>query len=147
MRTWCVSVVAASLALTVGCGPPGGFAVAPTTGRVVCEGKPVPHVMVFFEPLQSGEAALAGKQGLAIAREDGTFSVSTYGEEDGAVIGKHRVRVGPPRANDHPGYKCACVLNSEIDVLQVEVKKGETNNFELVLKKRTASDPPPQVED
>jgi hypothetical protein len=147
MRIWCACVLAAPLALGAGCGPTGGFAVAPTTGRVVCEGKHVPHVMVFFEPLQSGEAALVGKQGLAIAREDGTFSVSTYGEEDGAVIGKHRVRVGPPRANDHPGYKCACVLNSELDVMEVEVKKGEKNEFELVLKKRTARDPPPQVED
>ena len=107
----------------------------------------MPHVMVFFEPLQAGEAALVGKQGLAVARDDGTFSVSTYGEEDGAVVGKHRVRVGPPRANDHPGFKCPCVVNSELDVLQVEVKKGEKNEFELVLKKRTASDPPPLRDD
>jgi hypothetical protein len=103
--------------------------------------------MVFFEPLQTGKEALVGKQGFAIAQPDGTFSISTYGEQDGAVIGRHRVRVGPPHAEDHPGYKCPCVLNSEVDVMEVEVKQGGPNEFELKLKKRTASDPRPRVED
>ena len=56
----------------------------------------MPHVMVFFEPLQEGKSALVGKQGIAFAEEDGTFVISTYGTGDGAVVGKHRVRVGPP---------------------------------------------------
>jgi hypothetical protein len=113
----------------------------------MCDGKPVPRVMIFFEPLQDGKAALVGKQGFAIAEADGTFSISTYGTQDGAVIGKHRVRVGPPHPEDHPGYKCPWVLNSEVDVMEVDVKKGQKNEFELVLKKRTARDPPPRIED
>ncbi len=137
-----------SLALVVlalaaaGCGSSGDFPVARTTGRVVCEGQPVPHVMVFFEPLLTGESALVGKQGFAIAKDDGTFAISTYGTEDGAVVGKHRVRVGPPRGGDHPGFQCACALNSEIDVMEVEIKKGETNDFELKLAKKTGKELP-----
>lgn len=130
-----------------GCGGGGDFPVARTTGKVICEGKPVPFVTVFFEPLQEGKSALVGKQGVAFAKEDGTFTISTYGQGDGAVIGKHRVRVGPPRPGDHPGFTCPCSLNSEEDVTQVEVKKGETNDFELMLRKRTARDPKPTADD
>lgn len=135
--------VAGSFALVPGCGPQGDFPTAPATGRVMCEGQPVPYVMVFFEPLQTGKQALVGKQGIAHAKADGTFKVSTYGSDDGAVIGRHRVRVGPPRGGEPPGFKCACVLNSEVDVTEVEVKKGEQNQFELVLKKKSARDPKP----
>src|SRR5262245_14891412 len=140
--------ISMALALLLsGCGAEGDFPTAKTTGRVVCEGQPVPYVMVFFEPLQSGKQALVGKQGIGHAAADGTFAVSTYGAEDGAVIGKHRVRVGPPRGGEPPGFKCACVLNSEVDVTQVEVKQGEKNNFELVLKKKTGREPKPLPED
>src|SRR5436190_23230991 len=83
--------------LLVGCNK-GDFPTAPTTGRVICEGQPVPHVMVFFEPMQTGKSGLVGKQGFARADANGTFFVSTYGEKDGAVIAHHRVRVGLPRA-------------------------------------------------
>jgi hypothetical protein len=130
----------------VGCGPGGDFPTAPTRGRVVCEGKPVPHVMVFFEPLETGKSALVGRSGFAVAKEDGTFELSSYGEKDGAVIGRHRVRVGPPHPEDHPRYKCDCYLNSEADLMEVEVKPGK-NEFELVLKKKTGREPPPRKDD
>ena len=132
--------------LLCGCSS-GDFRTAPATGRVICEGQPVPHVMVFFEPLQTNtKSALVGKQGFAIAKEDGTFSISTYGTNDGAVVGPHRVRVGPPHREEHPDFKCACVLNPETDVMQVEVKKGK-NEFELVLKKKTGREPPVKKDD
>ena len=69
------------------------------------------------------------------------------GDGDGAVIGRHRVRVGPPSSEAFPGYKCACVLNSEVDVMEVEVKKGEKNHFELVLKKKTGREAKPLPDD
>ena len=145
MRTFLIAIGCSLAAL--GCGSSGDFPVARTTGRVLCEGKPVPFVMVFFEPLQDGKSALVGKQGIGFAEEDGTFQISTYGTADGAVVGKHRVRVGPPRSEDHPGYTCPCVLNSEVDVAKVEVKPGEKNEFELVLRKRTPRDPLPKLDD
>jgi hypothetical protein len=131
-----------ALGFASGCGPGGSFPVAPTTGRVQCEGQPVPHVTVFFEPLQTGKSALVGKQGVAFAEADGTFAISTYGNNDGAVVGRHRVRVGPPRGGEAPAFKCPCVLNSEVDVMEVEVKKGQKNQFDVVLKKRTPQDRP-----
>ena len=146
MRTLFVAFIVASTTLTAGCGPGGDFPTAPTSGRVLCEGQPVPHVMVFFEPLETGTSALVGRSGFAIAKADGTFELSSYGDKDGAVIGRHRVRVGPPHPEDHPGYKCACYLNSEVDLMEVDVKKGK-NEFELVLKKRTGREPKPRQDD
>jgi hypothetical protein len=134
------------LFLLAGCGSNSEFPTAPVHGRVLCEGQPVPHVMVFFEPLESGKSALVGRAGFAIAKEDGTFVLSSYGDGDGAVIGRHRVRVGPPHPEDHPNYKCACYLNDEVDLTEVEVKQGK-NEFDLVLKKRTGREPPPRKDD
>lgn len=145
-----LSVAAASclagLCSLPGCGGSGEFPTAPTRGRVLCEGQPAPHVMVFFEPVQSGKSALVGKAGFAVAQADGTFELSTYGDKDGAVIGHHRVRVGLPHAEDYPNYKCACYLNSEVDLMEVDIKPGQ-NEFELTLKKRTGREPPVRKND
>ena len=135
-----------ALTCLAGCNSGGEFPTAPATGRVMCEGKPVPHVMVFFEPLETGKSALVGKAGFAVAKEDGTFALSTYGNGDGAVIGHHRVRVGPPHREDFPNFKCDCYLNAEVDLMEVDVKKGK-NEFELVLKKKTGREPAPRKDD
>jgi hypothetical protein len=126
-----------------GCGGGGSFPVAVTTGTVMCEGRPVPHAMVFFEPLASGESSLAGKQGTAVADEHGKFSISTYKEGDGAVVGKHRVRVGTPNRELYPQTApCPCELNPESDVMQVEVTKAGKNEFEIVLTKKAPRQKP-----
>jgi hypothetical protein len=38
------------------------------------------------------------------------------------------------------------VLDSEVDVMEVDVKKGK-NQFDVVLKKRTGREPPPRKDD
>lgn len=118
--------------LLAGCG--GGlekFPTAAVTGTVLCEGKPVESAIVYFEPLREGSSP-GGKQGWALTDADGKFTISTYGDQDGAVIGKHRVRVGPP-ANS--SWQCDCVTEEEKDVMQVDVVDGE-NDFEVVLPKK-----------
>jgi len=137
------SICLAALEALAGCSS-GDFPVAPTRGQVICEGQPVPRARVFFEPLETGKSAIVGKQGLATADQDGRFVLSTFGENDGAVIGKHRVRVDRPfDPEEKPAFKCPCVLNAEVDVTEVEVKKGVTNEFQVVLKKRTGQEPKP----
>lgn len=85
---------------------------------------------------------MVGKQGFAVAKEDGTFVLTTYNPDDGAVVGKHRVRVDRPHPEDYPKFTCPCVLNSEIDIMQVEVKPDTENEFEVVLKKKTGRERP-----
>ena len=134
-RIWAVIAVA-SLAFAGGCGDGRDkFNVAKTTGTVVCQGKPVPFVTIYFEPLQKDEKAIeAGKQGIAYADESGKFVVSTYDQNDGAVVGKHRVRVGRPLGENAKGFKCECGLDEEVDLMEAEIVAGKENVFELKLK-------------
>ena len=142
MRRFVSCSMIVSLTLMAGCGSEGDFPVAPVRGRVVCEGRPVPYVRVFFEPLETGGSAIVGKQAITRTEADGTFVLSTYGTEDGAVIGKHRVRVAGPDREEHPDFTCACTLNSEIDVMEVEVMADVENEFEVVLKRKTGRERP-----
>jgi hypothetical protein len=117
-----------------GCGS-DAFPTEKTRGTVTCEGEPVGNVFVFFEPLKDGESAIVGKQGIGRADENGVFEVSTYGENDGAVVGKHRVRVAWMDGKADPS--CPCLVDSETDVMEVEIKEGEVNEFEVALPKQT----------
>lgn len=138
-KTFSATCLLLGLAVVTGCGDSGDFPTAKVTGKVTCEGQPVAGAAVYFEPLRSGGesgSALVGKQGFAFTEPDGSFTISTYrpGKGDGAVIGMHRVRVGPG------GAKCDCSMNDEFDLMQVEVKADGNNEFELVLPKATAQD-------
>ncbi len=116
-----------------GCGT-GQFPVAPVSGVVMCDGKPVPGALVYFAPQQSGDNALVGKVGLGVVDDQGKFTVRTYGSDDGAVVGMHDVRV--ERGN---GPGCDCAMNPDRAVAQVEVKDGE-NNFTIELPPKTRLD-------
>lgn len=135
-------IILLTLGLVAGCGSSiETFPVAKTSGQVLCEGKPVPNAFVYFEPLETGNSAKVGKSGFARADDEGKFVLSTYGSGDGAVVGTHRVRV------ERPGYVCPCVLNSEVDVMQVEIVAGERHDFELNLAKKTGRERPVLGED
>jgi hypothetical protein len=60
--------------------------MAPVTGKVLYNGKPLEFGSVTFQP-PSGQAA-RGK-----IQSDGSFSLSTYRPGDGAVVGSHKVRI------------------------------------------------------
>lgn len=115
----------------VGCS--GGlkeFPVADAGGIVLCEGKPVPFAKVQFNPksVDGSKTAIIGKPGFAFAREDGTFTLSTYGTDDGAVVGQHTVTAVPD-----PGHPCNCHSDDITSLMEVEVKAGEANTFEVVI--------------
>ncbi|QDT53063.1 hypothetical protein Pan44_10780 [Caulifigura coniformis] len=107
--------------------------LAPTEGTVTCNGKPVPWVAVFFEPMQRGENANVGKQGIGHCDENGHFVISTYDTNDGAVVGRHQVKVGPPMGESRSGFECSCALNTELVATEIDVAEGQ-NTFEIALK-------------
>lgn len=94
---WCAAFAAFS---ALGCGG-GEFAVTPAKGKVVCGGKPVSVGTVVFTPV-GGEASGEdpGKPATATLKSDGTFVLSTYDAQDGAVVGKHRVQYFAPEGED-----------------------------------------------
>lgn len=128
----CISFAAA--ACLSGCGGLEEFPIVKVSGTVLCEGKPVPNAVIFFEPVASGGSAESGKQGFALSDSEGRFVVSTYGEGDGAVLGKHLVRVGKSETSP----PCECALNAEKVLKEVELSGAEPVELELVLAKKSA---------
>lgn len=135
--SWVCIPMLISILSVIGCSS-AEFSTAKTIGIVKCKGQPVASAAVYFEPIQAAgsNSAKVGKQGFAFTDAEGKFVISTYQPAggDGAVVGKHRVRVGRGDA------KCDCAMNEEVDLMQVEVKAGQSNEFVLELKEATAAD-------
>jgi len=60
--------------------------VVPVSGKVLYNGQPLPYGSIMFQPDK-------GQQAVADITADGTFTLSSYGPNDGAVPGKHSVSV------------------------------------------------------
>jgi len=71
--------------LLVGCR--GGKPLGQVKGTVTYRGKPVPHGAVLFVPEVTGTAATGAIQA------DGSYTLTTAGAGDGALIGKHKVMI------------------------------------------------------
>jgi hypothetical protein len=73
------------IALCVGCGDSDRLPTAPVTGTVLYNGDPLPQGSLLFVPEGGGPSA-QGK-----IEPDGSFTMGTYTESDGAILGKHKV--------------------------------------------------------
>lgn len=70
--------------LAVGC--ERGPTVVPVTGSVKYHGKPLEFGTVMFQPAQ-------GQPARGTIQPDGSFTISTFKEGDGATVGLNRVRI------------------------------------------------------
>jgi hypothetical protein len=107
-----------------GCGS-NEFAVAPVTGKVTCQGKPVTEASITFSPFSDDPKAKAGKAAEATLNDKGEFALNTYGNRDGATIGKHHVTV--IMIDSYKKNDCA-----EPREIILEVKSG-SNHFDIEL--------------
>jgi len=140
-----MSVLSASWFL-IGCGG-GAYETEDARGTVTCNGKPITWGAVIFSPVSSPDKKAVGGAGLdtpgkgatAKVGEDGTFVLSTYGNEDGAVIGKHTVVVSYPGGGDEDEEDAhapcgGTVYQPDSDKpMEFEVVSGADNNFTIEL--------------
>ena len=77
-------VALAWLALS-GCGDSDRLPTVPVSGTLLIDGKPVSKGSIHFHP-EKGRAAT----GIV---KDGSFTLSTYSDDDGGIAGKNRVAV------------------------------------------------------
>jgi len=130
------------LGLIAGC---GGGKTASVSGQVTYNGKPVTGGSLSFTPIPTSGGQEPGKPGAAVVGDDGKYVVGTYGETDGAVIGKHQVNYSAPvlpfpegrepRPGESPPRSGFEGLVPRIDT--VEVKRGSnTIDIELVPERR-----------
>ena len=77
---------------TAGCSNP--YQTATVRGRVTAAGQPVTRGQIMFTPLVEQGSARGnnpGKPAFGVIDSQGNYVLSTYGNQDGAVIGKHQV--------------------------------------------------------
>lgn len=133
LRRLCCSgavLLLAALFGTTGCGVSGGdFPVAETRGTIeTVDGKPIANGRISLSPIPKESTAKAGKPARGEIK-DGQFVLTTYGNGDGAVIGKHKVRLFEPfePEGDDAGVgqvvKHHCEIASESGT--VEIVAGE----------------------
>ena len=103
MKICCLfCVMTLTLICVSGCGNNNGFEVAPVSGTVRCGGKLLTDGLVVFTPVAPPDADSynTGRAASGVVNSDGTFVLSTYGEDDGAIIGAHSIQVFAPAPED-----------------------------------------------
>jgi hypothetical protein len=129
-----LDLVLVMLCCLVGCGE---GKTAPVKGRVKL--KDGSDVSVLAGYSLSFEAEGGKTSAVGDVKPDGTFQLSTFGANDGAVPGKYRVAINQPNNPDpdKPPTKSklpAKYANLDSSGLTAEVKPGQ-NNIELELDK------------
>jgi len=124
-KLWCGTLVFLSTAVLAGCGDRSQ--VAPVTGRVTLDGRPLEHAEVTFQP--------DGSQRPSIGRTDadGRYELAYKRGEPGARVGEHTVRiyVSPELVAKPPDIPARYDTQSE---LRAVVEAGEQNVFNFDLQ-------------
>jgi hypothetical protein len=81
-----------AISMVTGCAD-SSFDVAPVHGKVTADGKPLFQGKVMFAPVSKGDVANPGKPAWSKINEDGTYRLTTFKTDDGAVVGEHWVTV------------------------------------------------------
>jgi hypothetical protein len=85
------SITIVICAASVGCSSSN---VAPVSGRVTLDGKPLAGVHVGFQPIANPGNMNPGGGSYALTDSDGQYKLLLVeGEQPGAVVGKHRVEI------------------------------------------------------
>jgi hypothetical protein len=130
----CRILAAIAIAFAAGC---GGGQTALVDGRVKFKDGSDVSVLsgyeVDFQPA-GGKTSATGQ-----IAADGTFKLTTFGADDGAIPGHHRVAITPPQSADpdKPPQKSklpAKYSSFDTSDLTVEIKPGR-NSIELELER------------
>lgn len=96
MRVTLNGVVATTLCVFIasagGCGR-SSYELAPVRGTVTIDGVPLSQAKVMFAPVEVGDNPNPGKPAFGILQDDGSFALTTYEQDDGAVVGEHWVTI------------------------------------------------------
>ena len=149
-RVLAAALGAAVLALA-GCS--GGPQFASVSGVVTVDGQPYAKAVVSFQPVGTTANPTPGRGSSAYTDANGRFVLACDGEKDGAVVGKHLVRimtrgnevVGQPGVGSDDGGGAPAGKNVDpipaewnaLSKVEFDVPKGGTDkaNFDIVSKK------------
>jgi hypothetical protein len=114
------------LGALVGCGK-GGAELAPVSGRVTLDGRPLENARVAFQPDDAKRPSYGDTD------SEGRYRLAYRRGEEGALVGNHTVliTVSPEIVRNPPHIPSR--YNRE-STLREEVKSGENNEFNFDLK-------------
>jgi hypothetical protein len=72
----------------VGCSK-SQFTVVPVHGKVTVDDKPLSHGTIMFAPIRAAEQKDPGKPALGTIDSNGDYHLTTFSNDDGAVVGDH----------------------------------------------------------
>src|SRR5262245_12689786 len=67
--------------------------IAPVYGKVTIDNKPLFQGKVMFAPVAKGNSVNPGKPAWGNIQPDGSFRLTTYKNNDGAIVGEHMVTI------------------------------------------------------
>jgi hypothetical protein len=113
--------------------------IYPVEGKVVFDdGQPASELQGGLVVLSAAERD-ASARGVILA--DGSFRLSTNGNDDGAYLGKHQVQIGIPRSLPEIGNQRVFSMDrrfTRFDTSGLEVVVGpKQNEITLTLQRRT----------
>lgn len=74
------------------------YELAPVRGTVRIDGRPLAGGRVMFAPIAQGDSREAGKPAFGTIQSDGNYILTTYRDNDGAVVGEHWITIFGPQA-------------------------------------------------
>lgn len=118
-----LAVLMAGLLLTSAVGCDSGLPLGTVQGKVTKAGQPQANLWVKFSPVAGGRPSHARTD------NEGNFSIQ-YKDQDGALVGRHRVVVGSGGEVDERGNPISRAV--ELLSTEVEVENGANEfNFEI----------------
>jgi len=93
MRSVRSFAAAGLLAALIGLGCSGGTSFAPVSGIITIDGKPYGKAVVSFQPIGGPENPNPGRGSSSYTDESGRFVLHCDDGNDGAVVGKHLIRI------------------------------------------------------
>jgi hypothetical protein len=95
-------------ALVAGCSPqpapePGALTAHPVTGKVVYDGQPAAGVVVTLLPIDAPMVPQIPHNPRAVTKDDGSFTIGTFREDDGAPEGGYQIVLTWPGGKSEEG--------------------------------------------
>ncbi len=135
LRGYLLCLIGVGSFLVAGCSGSSEIATARVSGIVRLQGKPVEKASILFVPE-------TGKSATGETDANGKFTLTTFANGDGAVVGKHQVAItkielDPATAkDDYPSTLNrlpALYANPATSPLRASVEKGGKNDFTFDL--------------
>lgn len=138
MRLLLVPLLMPLLLLSTGCSKQK---IAPVSGRILLNGKPLPKASVTFTPVGTKDNMEPGPSSAGKTDADGRYTLELIGQDGkGAMVGKHKVRIALmselPTSEDRPEPLGQIPLKyNGQTILEFDVPAGGSDaaNFDLTV--------------